>query len=114
MKLVIYQMGTYIFNSTILRYFRNLGCTRMWKYASFRSMDVTQLPGDNDFRIDLVVSILNFFFIKRFRGFRFITGLRPPTFLAERSGCCKSLEMVVGPSPLHRGITPPPFWHSWR
>ena len=59
--------------TTIMRYFRKSGCTGMWKYAFFRSMDVTQFPGDNAFQ---VVSIFNFsFFIKRFRDFRFITGL---------------------------------------
>ena len=59
------------------------------KVGMYRNVEIRILQVDgcypivcnNAFRIDLVVSILNFFFIKRFRGFRFITGLRPPDLL---------------------------------
>ena len=94
--------------TTILKYFRKSGCTGMWKYASFRSMDVTQSPGDNAFRRDLVISSLNFsFLIKRFRGFRFVTGLRPPTFLAPKRGWTYWSELYArGPTLWGQELSP--------
>ena len=61
-----------------------LGMYRNLEVCIFQVDGCHQSHGDNAFPIDLVVSILNFFFIKRFRGFRFITGLRPPKFFGTK------------------------------
>ena len=70
---------------TKCRYFLDHFVINMWKYSSFRSMDVVHSHGLKTAIMDDVVSILNFIASRWVLSIdRSITGLNPPSLLSTR------------------------------